>query len=170
MSGIIDKGPRFAKILGDYGEHLVLAQLARSGFVVSHADQTGLDVIAYKPSTKQRLGITVKSLTRIRGTESHSVNIFRENKRDRKKLLDACEAFGCEPWIAAYVECENYADLYLISLANYDSKFRSKEQRAVYTWAMTKTRKDEYALDPEVRHIRTDFKFSNWWPASPSVS
>lgn len=73
MIGVINKGPRFAKILGDYGEHLVLAQLARSGFVVSHADQVGPDVIAYNPSTKRRLGITVKSLTRIRSTESHSV-------------------------------------------------------------------------------------------------
>jgi hypothetical protein len=138
--------------------------------VVSHADQVGLDVIAYKPSTKQRLGTTVKSLTRIRGTESRSVNIFMDKKGDRKKLLDACEAFGWEPWIAAYIECEEYAVLYLISLANYDSKFRSKELRAIDTWAMTKTRKDHYALDPEVRQIRTDFKFSNWWPVQPSVS
>ena len=44
--------------------------------------------------------------------ESTSVTIFRYGKRsdDRRKLLDGCEAFGCEPWVAVYVETEQAAD------------------------------------------------------------
>jgi len=158
----ITKGLRFARIIGNYGEHLVLKQLARSGFEVIHADQVGLDVIAYHPSTKVRLGITVKSLMRVFGTETHSVNIFKQNNNDREKLRYACEVFGCVPWIAAYVECDDRADLYLTSLVNYDLKYR-KNERAVDTWGMIERQKADYALDPEIKHIRYDFKATHWW-------
>jgi len=166
----IDKGARFQKILGNFGEYLVCHWLSRSGFEVCVVDHTGMDVIAYQPSTKQRLGITVKSRTRISGTESGSVYIFREKTNDRKKLLGACEAFGCVPWIAVYAECDEDADLFLTSLANYDRKYRSKEKRAVDAWVMTGIQKAKYALDGEVRHIGIEFKAKNWWAAASELS
>lgn len=110
------------------------------------------------PEKKLRLGITVKSRTRISGTESSSVYIFREKTNDRRKLLDACKAFECVPWIAVYVECDEDADLFLTSLANYDKKYRSKEKRAVDAWIMTGIQKAKYALDREVRHMGIEFK------------
>ena len=76
-------------------------------------DHTGIDIIAYHHITKKRLGITVKSRTRESGTEQSSVNIFKrkEGRNDRQKLLDACEAFNCEPWIGIYVKISEFEDV-----------------------------------------------------------
>ncbi len=162
----IEKGSRYRKIVGNFGEYLVCHWLSRSGFEVGIVDHTGMDVIAHNRRTKERLGITGKSRTRVRGTEAVSTHIFREAKQDRQKLLDACEAFGCVPWIAAYVECGEHADLFLTSLANYDSKYRSKDKRSIDAWKISEGQKHAYAVDPEVRHIRFDFKAAKWWPAA----
>jgi Holliday junction resolvase len=159
----IDRGARYQKIVGNFGEYLVCHWLSRSGFEVCIVDHTGMDVIAYQPSTKLRLGITVKSRTRVSVKESESVYIFREKTNDRKKLLNACEAFGCVPWIAVYVERDDGADLFITSLANYDRKYRSKEKRAVDAWTMTGIQKAKYAQDREVRHIGIEFKAKHWW-------
>ena len=116
----INKSSRHQKIIGDFGENLICNWLSRSGFEVVLVDHTGIDVVAYNPSTKQRLGITVKSRTRDKGKENSSVNLlsYQKVKSDRERLLDACEAFDCEPWIAVYVETLKYADVYLTSLIN----------------------------------------------------
>ncbi|MGB8414369.1 MAG: hypothetical protein WCE23_16245 [Candidatus Binatus sp.] len=166
----IDKPAQFQKILGNFGEYLVCHWLSRSGFEVCVVDHAGMDVIAYRPFPEERLGITVKSRTRISGTESTSVYIFREKANDRKKLLDACKTFACVPWIAVYVECDEGADLFLTSLANYDKKYRSKEKRAVDAWTMTGIQKAKYALDRKVRHIRIKFEAAHWWPVAPELS
>src|SRR5258708_37212280 len=102
----IEKSTRHSKIIGEFGEALLCNWLSRSGFEVTFVDHTGLDVIAYHRSTGRRLGITVKSRTRGAGRESASVNIFfnRKGPGDRAKLLEACTAFACEPWVAVYVE------------------------------------------------------------------
>jgi Holliday junction resolvase len=157
----ISRGTRHSKIIGDFGEYLVCNWLSRSGFEVSRVDHTGIDVVAYNPSTGRRYGITVKSRTRTSGKESESVYVFR--KDDRKKLLDACKAFGCEPWIAVYVESECTADLYLTSLANYDSKYRAGDVSAIDAWGMTPTQMQRYVADTEVRHIHIAFEDENWW-------
>ena len=167
----IEKSPRHTKIVGDFGENLVCNWLSRSGFEVCVVDHTGMDVIAYNPRTNQRLGITVKSRTRTSGTEAGSVYMFREAKKDRQKLVDACKAFHCDPWIAAYVECDEFADLFLTSLANYDRKYR-KEKRAVDGWGMTKKHTSAYAADTEVKHIHITFKSEadKWWMLQPDSS
>ncbi len=159
----IDKSSRHTRIVGHFGEYLVCNWLSRSGFEVSIVDHTGMDVIAYHPRAHKRLGITVKSRTRTKGTETGSVYLFRERKDDRQKLLDACEAFNCEPWVAVYAECDTCADLFLTSLANYESKYRPGKPHAVDGWRMTERFIREYASDREVKHIRLDFKAENWW-------
>jgi len=65
---------------------LVCNWLSRSGFEVMPVDHTGIDIIAYNPSTKQRLGITVKSRTREEGKERSKVNLFFKSKDDRKEV------------------------------------------------------------------------------------
>ena len=87
----IIKSSRHQKIIGNFGENLICNWLSRSGFEVTLVDHTGIDVVAYNPSTKQRLGITVKSRTRDIGKEEESVNIlsYQKAKSDREKLLDA---------------------------------------------------------------------------------
>jgi hypothetical protein len=158
----IDKSSRHTRIVHHFGENLVCNWLSRSGFEVSIVDHTGMDVIAYNPRTGQKLGITVKSRTRSPGTETESVYLLREAKSDRQKLLDACTAFGCDPWVAVYVECENRADLFLTSLANYDKRYKVRG-KAIDGWAMTEKHTTEYAADREVKHIRIEFKDENWW-------
>src|ERR1039458_6168943 len=110
----INKSTRRQKIVGDFGEHLVCNWLSRSGFEVSRVDHTGIDVVAYNPTIKKRYGITVKARTRKPDREADAVYVFRPG--DREKMLAACKAFGCHPWIAIYVESEVAADLFLTSL------------------------------------------------------
>ena len=160
----IIKSSRHQKIIGNFGESLICNWLSRSGFEVILIDHTGIDIIAYNPSTNQRLGITVKSRTRNIGKEDTGVNIFsyQKGKNDRQKLLDACEAFACEPWIAVYAETSNFADVYLTSLENYNKKYRGKEQRAIDTWKMRRKNKEQYDEDPDVKYIRIKFCAANW--------
>jgi len=161
----IAKSSRHKKIIGNFGESLICNWLSRSGFEVTVVDHTGIDVIAYSPSTNQRLGITVKSRTRNVGKEDTQVNIFscQKGKNDRQKLLDACKAFACEPWIAIYVETANFADVYLTSLENYDHRYRGKEGKAIDDWKMTKRDRERYGKDPNVMHIEIKFSPTNWW-------
>src|SRR5260370_18169516 len=157
MSLKVEKGTRHTKIVGIVGEYVVCNWLSRSGFEASVIDHTGMDIIAYDPKTRCRLGITVKSRTRSSGKETASVNIFMNKHQDRKKLKLACKTFGCDPWIAVYVECESDAQLYLISLVHYDSKYRSKKKRVVDAWSMSQESKKEYDLDSEVACIHSTF-------------
>ena len=163
----IEKSTRHQKIIGDFGEGVLLNWLSRSGFEACLVDHTGLDVIAYHKESKRRLGFTVKSRTRNIGTEEDSVNLlsYRHGKNDRQKLIDACTAFACEPWIAVYVETLDLADLYLTSLAHYDEKYKSKKARAIDAWKMGEKYAKVYAADRDVKHIHMAFQKANWaWP------
>ncbi|RKY01899.1 MAG: hypothetical protein DRP54_02920 [Spirochaetes bacterium] len=160
----INKSSRHQKIIGNFGENLICNWLSRSGFEVILVDHTGIDIIAYNPSTKQRLGITVKSRTRNIKKEYTAVNIFsyQKGKNDRQKLLDACKAFACEAWIAVYVETLNFADIYLTSLKNYDEKYRGRKGKAIDDWKMKEKDKKRYEKDPNINHIRIEFQITNW--------
>lgn len=157
----IEKSTRHAKLIGNFGEALICNWLSRSAFEVAVVDHTGIDLVAYHIPSRRRLGITVKSRTRIAGTEEGAVYIFRETKNDRQKLLDACQAFGCEPWIAVYIESESDAHLYLTSLENYDKKYR-KYGKVIDAWSMRRADREKYVLDSDVRHLHMQFSGSNW--------
>lgn len=160
----IEKSSRHQHIIGKFGEYLLCNWLSRTGFEVSLVYHTGLDVVAYNPKTKHRMGVTVKSRTRNVGTERTQVNIFsyRQGKDDRERLRDACRTFASEPWIAVYVETLSFAELYLTSLANYDEKYRISEGRALDTWKMSPKYKVLYSSDANVKSIRADFHQERW--------
>ena len=160
----IVKSTRHQKIIGDFGEALLCNWLSRSGFEVTIIDHTGIDVLAYNSQTGKRLGISVKSRTRVKGTETTSVNIFsyQKGKNDRQKVLDACKAFAAEPWIAIYVESSYCADLFLLSLEHYDHEYCANQKRAIDDWKMGQKYRERYEADPRVRHIRMDFSGSSW--------
>ncbi|MDL1962564.1 MAG: hypothetical protein LWX01_12905 [Deltaproteobacteria bacterium] len=160
----IVKSSRHQKIIGNLGEDLLCNWLSRSGFEVTVVDHTGIDVVAYNPDTGQRFGVTVKSRTREKGTETSSVNIFsyQKGKNDRQKVLDACKAFACEPWIAIYVESSESADLLMLSLKHYDQEYRGKSNRAVDDWKMGEKYRKRYEIDPNVRHIHMAFSGRSW--------
>jgi hypothetical protein len=119
-------------------------------------DHTGIDVVAYKRG-RGRLGIAVRSRTRVGGQESSSVTLFNHGKDDRAKVKKACTVFACKPWIAVYVEAKDHADLYLTSLQHCDRKYRGRGDRAIDDWKMNRERRDGYASDPNVSHIRFTF-------------
>lgn len=160
----IDKGSRHQKIIGDFGENLIRNFLSRSGFEVTIVDHTGIDIVAYNIKNKKRYGITVKSRTRNYGKERDSVNIlsYQKENDDRKKILNACESFNCEPWIAIYVETETFADLYLTSLENYDKNYKTSDKKSVDDWKMTEKYKKKYKNDKNIKQIHLDFISNNW--------
>jgi Holliday junction resolvase-like predicted endonuclease len=155
----IRKSTRHQKIIGELGEHLICNWLSRSGFEVARVDHTGIDLIACDPDEDKRIGITVKSRTRIPGTEGTSVRIFGIG--DREKLVSACKAFGCEPWIGIYVETFSYADLFLVSLAAYEQAF-SIEGRLPTTWRMRRAYLQRYANDANIWQLRIHFEPRRW--------
>lgn len=159
----IIKSSRHQKIIGNFGESIICNWLSRSGFEVVVVDHTGIDIVAYSPLTDKRLGITVKSRTRRTGMERESVNIFsyQRGKNDRDKVLNACKAFACEPWVAVYVESTDHADVYLTSLRNYASKYR-RPGKAIDDWKMGPKDREHYASDTSVKHIRLEFQAKNW--------
>ena len=160
----IVKSTRHQKIIGNFGEALLCNWLSRSGFEVTIVDHTGIDVLAYNPQNGKRLGISVKSRTRVKGTETEAVNIFsyQKGKSDRQKVLDACKAFAAEPWIAIYVESSYFVDLYLLSLKHYDQEYRGEKKHAIDTWKMGRKYRERYQADPKVWNIRMDFSESSW--------
>lgn len=160
----IEKSTRHQHIIGKFGEHLLCNWLSRTGFEVILVDHTGIDVIAYHPKTGKRIGITVKSRTRNVGSEATQVNLlsYRKGKNDRQRVLDACTAFGCEPWLAIYVETAEYSELFLTSLENYDLNYRISEERVLDTWKMTPKYKERYLADKEVKYIRTNYHGDAW--------
>jgi Holliday junction resolvase-like predicted endonuclease len=166
----INKSSRHQKIIGNFGENLICNWLSRSGFEVVVVDHTGIDIIAKSPSAKQKkpYGITVKSRTRVKSKEEEAVNVLSykkkdlDKKNDLEKLEAACEAFGCDPWIAIYVETEEYADVYLTSLKHYKNKYCGKEERVVDIWKMSEEVKQQYDKDSKVKHVRFKFNATNW--------
>ncbi len=160
----IIKSTRHQKIIGNYGEALLCNWLSRSGFEVTIVDHTGIDVVAYNPKSGQRLGISIKSRTRAKGQEFSSVNIFsyQKGKNDRDKVLKACKAFACAPWIAIYVEQNLSADLFLFSLEHYDCKYRGKIGRLIDDWKMGDKYRKMYKKDPNIKYIHFDFSLISW--------
>lgn len=160
----IAKSSRYANVMSDYGEQVVRKWLARSGWEVSDSsDQSGLDIKASrKLATGEyvRLGITVKARTRWQKNENESVYVFAP-KSKREKLRKACKVWGLEPWIAVYVEFDDHADLYLTSLKNYERKYR-RTKPVVDAWLITDKMRARYTRDRKVKHVRIDFKATNW--------
>lgn len=163
----IHKGPRHSRVIGHFGEQVVCNWLSRSGFAVGVIDHIGIDLVAYDPITKKRLGISVKSRTRDMKHEKDAVNLFENG--DRQKIETACSDFHCEPWIAIYVESAKFADLYLTSLKNYYAKYGTTngKSRVIDDWKMTDGHCRQYDADSEVKHIRITFECVEWWPRTP---
>jgi hypothetical protein len=64
--------------------------------------------------------------------------------------------------IAIYVETTDYGDVFLTSLINYESKYRSITDLKTQTWKMGRNYLNKYASDKQVFHIRINFDVKNW--------
>jgi Holliday junction resolvase-like predicted endonuclease len=158
----VNKSTRHQKIIGELGEMLVCNWLSRSGFEATVVDHTGIDIIAFHPLTTERYGISVKARTRARGKETETVTIF-SRREDRQKIVKACEAFNCVPWIAIYVETTNDADLYITSLKNFEEKYCKNNGLETISWKMNFKDKQLYKSDLDIKNIHIDFSTNSWW-------
>ncbi|MCP4177316.1 MAG: hypothetical protein GY756_06085, partial [bacterium] len=92
----IDKSSTHSDVTGKLGEYLVLYFLSKYGFEIIHANQVGIDVIASKDSTGV-IGIGVVMASKLEGNESEGRTLKGSLYN---KIVNTCEKFNCEPWIA----------------------------------------------------------------------
>lgn len=154
----LEKSTRHAKITGDFGEALVLYRLLRSGFECARVDHTGIDLIAKRPRSDERLGISVKSRSRAPGTEAASVNIGHPG--DLAKVVAACDAFRCVPYFAIVVDAAPRMSVFLLSMERLIRLYPART--GLISWSMTPNRVKQYLADPFIRSLQFVIQSENW--------
>lgn len=154
----ITKSSRHSKITGDFAERLVLYWLSKYGFECALVDHVGLDLIARSPHTTELMGISVKSRSRIEGTENEHINIAQA---DLRKLNKACTAFSCVPYLAIVVDAGDTISGFILSKTHLLELYR--DGKKVIAWAMSQDRIRRYEADPEIKWFRFQTSTPNWW-------
>jgi hypothetical protein len=154
----IVKSTRHSKIVGDFGEHLILYWLSKHGFECARIDHVGVDLIARNPKTKELMGISVKSRTRTEGKEKDSLNIPKGNFDKAKK---ACEAFGCVPYFAIVVDMVESIKAFILPLSHL-LRILPLNKR-VPTFKMTPKHIEAYCKDPEIIIFEFKAETKRWW-------
>lgn len=119
---VTDKSSNHSKITGDFAEHLIMYWLSRYGFECVHVTHTGIDIIASRKSTGERLGISVKSRSRETGQTDHALTINKPMEEFRK-VEEACAHFACKPYFAIVIDQEDVISAYITSKDNIIKKF-----------------------------------------------
>lgn len=109
------KSKRHSKIVGDFGESIIMYWLSKRNFEPVLVDYIGIDIIAYNKGNANRLGISVKSRTRTPGSEKDSLTV---NSKQIPLIRQACEYFSCKPYFGCVIdkEQEMSIEIYLITL------------------------------------------------------
>ncbi|GAA4712382.1 hypothetical protein [Brevibacillus fulvus] len=139
-----DKSSNHAKITGDFAEHLIMYWLSKYGFECVHVTHTGIDLIATRKSTGQRLGISVKSRSRETGQTDYALTI-RNPADEHKKVDAACAYFACEPYFAIVIDQANSIRAYLTSKENIISKF-GVSHASTQNWNYKKLEADDQTV------------------------
>ena len=143
------KSSRHSKLTGDFGEALVLYWLSCTGYECARVDHTGIDLIASNEGGKRRIGISVKSRSRMDGTENESVDIPND---ERPKIEDACVSFGCDPHIAIVVHSSTTIRAFLLPLTHFLKLAPPKATRS--SWKMTDEAIRQYDSDKTIQCMR----------------
>lgn len=154
----IFKSSRHSKIAGDFGETLVLYWLSKFGFECALVDHTGIDLIARNPHTKEIMGISVKSRTRVKGTEADSITLPADSF---EKVTFACEAFGCVPYLAVVVDASDVIRVFLVEL-NHFLKICPIRKVGAY-WKVSNKYLNQYMSDPQIKIFELRTSTQNWW-------
>jgi hypothetical protein len=154
----ISKSTRHAKITGDFGETVVLYWLSKYGFECARVDHTGIDIIARNPHTKEIMGISVKSRSRVEGTENVSVSISNDSF-DKAKA--ACSAFGCIPYFAIAADAGDTIRVFIVPMRRLLELF--PKGKTVSDWKMSTRYLKRYAEDPEIMSFEFRAKTTKWW-------
>jgi len=67
---------------------------------------------------------------------------------------------------SVYVATGIAADMYLLSLADYDRVYGGPRAKKTDAWSRSPISVARYEMDTEVRHIRIGFRQINWWSLS----
>jgi hypothetical protein len=154
----MQKSTRHAKITGDFGEALVLYLLSRSGFECARIDHTGIDLIAKRPRSEERLGISVKCRSRAPGTEASAVNLGYPE--DLEKVAAACDAFQCVPYFAVVVDAPPRVTVYLVSKEHLDQLY--PDRSGMTAWSMSPGSVKRYRADPNVDVVEFVVDSEKW--------
>jgi hypothetical protein len=154
----IKKSTRHSKIAGAFGEGLLLYWLSKHGFECATVDHTGIDLIARSPFSSEVLGISVKSRTRISGTEYDPLHVPLDQFEKARK---ACEAFHCKPYFAIVADAGNVIRLFVVSLERFQEL--SGVGARVSSWKLTEAAIARYYADPTVKVVELHAKTLSWW-------
>ena len=155
---MMEKSSRHSKITGDFGEALVLYWLSRSGFECARVDHTGIDLIAKRPRSDERLGISVKTRSRLPGKETASVNIGRP--ADFAKVDTACAAFQCVPYFAVVVDAAQLVSVFLVSKSYLQVLY--PDRPGLVAWSMAPAWVKRYSADPQIRSLEFSTSSGSW--------
>jgi len=154
----IKKSPRHSKITGNFAENLILYWLSKYNFECANVDHTGIDIIAKNPHTKELMGISVKSRSRMEGKEGDSLSIINESFDKARK---ACESFGCIPYFAIVIDEGNKVYCFVLSLEKLLRMF--PRGKVTLNWKMGKEYLNRYYKDPEIKIFEFTHKTPRWW-------
>jgi hypothetical protein len=154
----LTKSSRHSKITGDFGEAMVLYLLSRHGFECARVDHTGIDLIARRPSSKEVLGISVKSRSRQTGTENSHLALPHEGF---VKAKAACDAFGCTPYLALVIDAGDRIRVFLLSLRHLQKLFPGG--RKVSAWQMSDSFLKKYYADPKIAIFELATRGEKWF-------
>lgn len=160
----IIKSSRHSKISGDFGETLVLYQLSKYGFECAKVDHTGIDLIARNPNNERPMGISVKTRTRSSGTEKEYVKLVQD---DFPKIKAACDAFGCDPYIAFVVDAADTIRVFIVSFEHYLAEYFPSFSGG---WGMSDKHFDRYNSDKKVIMFEHSTKTINWFSIAPDAN
>ncbi|MGN6554031.1 MAG: hypothetical protein ACTHLW_09950 [Verrucomicrobiota bacterium] len=155
----ITKSSRHSKIVGDFGEMLVLYWLSKHGFECASVDHTGIDLIARHPRKEEVMGISVKSRTRTAGTENEYVIVKRG---DFEKAKAACDAFGCEPYFAIVVDAASFVRVFITSSKHFLDLFPISAAGGS-GWKMSDNYLAQYSRDPEILAFELRSETKRWF-------
>ena len=136
----------------------MLYWLSRSGFECARVDHTGIDLIAKRPRSDERLGISVKTRSRLPGKEAESVNIGRAE--DFAKVEAACTAFQCVPYFAIVVDAAQRVSVFLVSKAHIEYLYPGRS--GLISWSMTPGWVRKYFADPLIQSLEFSTDSESW--------
>jgi hypothetical protein len=157
----ITKSTNHAKIAGDFGEAIVLYWLSKHGFECARVDHTGIDLIATRRGTTERLGISVKARTRTKEAKRSDVLMPLKHFENIEK---SCREFGLEPYLSLVIEEGDFIRVYIMPLScakNYGITRKS------YRWYMSKELRKKYSEDRAIMRFDLSIDQGNWWTEVP---
>ncbi len=154
----VQKSSRHSKITGDFGEALVLYLLSKHGFECALVDHTGIDIIARRPRSNEVMGISVKSRSRMPGTEKDHLAL---PKREFEQAKRACAAFGCVPYFAIVVDGGDAIRTFLLPMRHLLKIFPGGKKTSA--WQMSDNYLKRYYRDSDILIFELAARGTNWY-------